>query len=208
MIVYGYAIKSYTDLRGASLSWADLSGANLHYANLSGADLSGANLCRADLSAADLRGANLWGADLRNAHLYGADLSAADLLCTTLDPAASMPKLTDSDIRSMGLEIHGNRVCGWRTAMSLHCANAEHYTPHHHPYVAPWFSVDTSSPCHPGIYLSGLARLREFLDENSIRDRRIVRVWCYRSELVIAGSYSWRKCRCRRLWVTNEGMVV
>ena len=62
MIVNGYKIEPFANLKGAYLK-----GANLKGANLEGADLYGANLYGAYLECANLKGANLEGANL-----YGA----------------------------------------------------------------------------------------------------------------------------------------
>jgi len=88
MIVKGYEINAFADLRGANLyganlRGADLSGANLSGANLYGADLRGADLYGANLYGADLSGANLSGANLYGANLSGANLSGANLWNTT-----------------------------------------------------------------------------------------------------------------------------
>lgn len=69
MIVKGYKIKSYANLRNANLSYANLNNADLYNANLSYANLSYANLSKADLSYA-----NLSYADLRDADIRGADI--------------------------------------------------------------------------------------------------------------------------------------
>jgi len=84
MIVNGYEIKPWADLRGAvlnktNLHEASLSEANFRWANLRGANLSGANLHEADLLGADLRWTNLSEAYLRGADLRGASLNEADL---------------------------------------------------------------------------------------------------------------------------------
>ena len=166
---------------------ADLLEANLYMANLREANLFGANLY-----GADLRGANLRGANLREANLYGADLRWVDLADTCLDPNATMPDLDDSEITDAGLEISGDRVCGWRTARSMHCGDTK-YAPGR-CYEAPVFSVDTASECHPGIYLAS----RELL-ERMYSGACLVRCYCLRSELVHAAD----KWRCKRLWVVE-----
>jgi hypothetical protein len=100
MIVNGYEIKPYANLRDAYLSDANLCGANLCGANLCGAnlrgadlrdaDLCGANLCDADLRDAYLRGAYLSYANLRNANLRNANLRNANLRDANLS-GATMP---------------------------------------------------------------------------------------------------------------------
>ena len=92
MIVNGYEIKPWADLRGADLSGADLRGADL-----SGADLRWANLSEADLSGANLRWASLSGADLRGAYLSGANLSE-----TYLSGAKNVPSLSWTIVPSEG----------------------------------------------------------------------------------------------------------
>jgi len=82
VIVNGYEIKKYADLKLANLSGAKLSGADLKLAKLSGADIS-----EADLSWANLSGAKLSGAKLSGANLSGADLSEADLSWANLSGA-------------------------------------------------------------------------------------------------------------------------
>jgi hypothetical protein len=79
MIINGYEIKPFANLRGANLHGADLSGTNLRGADLYGANLHGADLSGTNLRGADLYGANLHGADLRGANLRGADLRVANL---------------------------------------------------------------------------------------------------------------------------------
>ena len=190
------------DLTKASLAWANLAGAyltraNLAGANLAGADLTRANLAGADLTKASLAGADLTGADLTKAYLTGAklawaNLAGAKLAGTILDPAAPVPPVTDEEITAAGLEIRGEQVWGWRTATSQHCGLTA-YVPGQ-CYEAPWFSVDTKTDCHPGIYLAGKA----WLDEN-YPDKPHVRCYCLRSELVHAGD----KWRAKRLWVVE-----
>jgi len=79
MIVNGYTIAAYANLRDANLQGANLQGANLQGANLRGAILWDATLWDATLWGADLGGANLQGADLRGANLSDANLRGADL---------------------------------------------------------------------------------------------------------------------------------
>jgi hypothetical protein len=186
---YKIETLQYADLRHAYLR-----GANLQGNYLRGADLRHANLQRADLRGADLRHANLQDADLRGANLQDADLQGADLLNTILDPAAPMPAIPDAAICEAGLTIDGDIVRGWRTAKSIHCGT-QSYTAQAEPYVAPYFSVDQLTPCHPGIYLASLDWLRE-----EYPDVEIVPCHCLRSELVHAGD----KWRCKRLWIDVE----
>jgi len=79
MIVRGFNIKPFADLRGADLSGADIRYANLRCADIRYANLRCADLGRADLSDADLSDADLSGADLSGAVLCGADLTGSAL---------------------------------------------------------------------------------------------------------------------------------
>jgi hypothetical protein len=183
------------NLRSADLSDADLRDANLICANLSGAnliraDLSGANLSGANLSGANLSGANLSGANLSGANLSGANLSGANLSGTCLDPFATHTAASDDELLAAGLSSDSDYVIGWRTSRSQHCGTTEYAPGTSH--VAPWFSSDSSSPCHPGLYLAG----REWLAAH-YPGITVVEVRCLRSELLRAGD----KWRCKRLWV-------
>ena len=162
------------------------------------ANLRSADLRDADLRDADLRDAILSGADLRSAILRGADLSGADLSGTCLDPAAPVPAIDDATMLAAGLRVDGDYVYGYRTARSQHCGSTT-YTPRDEPYAAPWCSLDTSTPCHPGVYLAGLAWLRAC---GEYRDAPLVACRCLRSELVHAGD----KFRARRIWVLDEAV--
>jgi hypothetical protein len=175
------------DLRGVDLRGVDLRGAKLR-----DADLSGAILSWADLSGTDLNGANLSGANLSETNLSVADLSGANLSGTCLDSDAEIPPITDEEITTAGLEIHGEWVHGWRTAKSQHCGYTK-YEPGV-TYTAPWFSVCPETKCHPGIYLAGL---------NWLRGRYIrpyVRVRCLRKDLHRAGD----KWRARQIEVIDS----
>jgi hypothetical protein len=181
------------DLRDAVLQGADLRDANLIYADLQDADLRGANLGYACLQDADLRGANLEGAELQGAYLKRANLQGANLQNTCLAPdAVCAAPPTDEDITQAGLELRGDKVYGWRTETSRHCGSAFYEVGKE--YEAPWFSVDHTTPCHPGLYLAG----KEWLEEN-YPNAGVVRVYCLCSELVHAGD----KWRARRLWVVE-----
>jgi hypothetical protein len=190
---------SWADLSGTDLSLANLREANLRWADLSKADLSGANLSGADLFRADLRGANLSGANLSGADLSGANLhwtvfTDATLTDTILDSEAKLPELTDKEIEEASLEIQGDKVYGWRTKYSQFMCGI-HYTAEDSPYVAPVFSLDRDSDCHPGIYLAS----KKWLLENYNKGTPLVKCYCLRSELVHAGD----KWRCKRLWVVD-----
>ena len=180
---------------------AHLDGANLRGADLIMADLTRADLTGADLNRADLTGADLTGADLTRANLYGANLSwaslaGARLTGTYLDPAAPLPALTDDAIRAVELEPDGERVWGWRTAMSRHCGSTE-YKPRRAAYKAPWFSVDAGTDCHPGIYISN----RKWL-AGEYKGVPLVRCWCRRDELLLVAAKGGG--RCKRLWVVSD----
>ena len=79
MIINGYNINKFDNLREANLREANLRGADLEGANLREANLRGAALGGADLEGANLRGADLGGANLRGANLRGANLIRANL---------------------------------------------------------------------------------------------------------------------------------
>jgi uncharacterized protein YjbI with pentapeptide repeats len=201
------------DLHGAKLTGAKLTGADLNWADLRYADLYGADLRRAKLSGADLRNADphwaelrrakLRDADLRGADLRGADLRDADLSGTCLDPDAPLPAISDEEITAAGLEIRGVYVWGYRTTRSLHCGS-QWYTPRPEPYVAPWFSVDTTTECHPGIYLdSREGILRHLAHYNLPLNTPLVRAYCRRDELVNAS-----KWRAKRVWIPAWGQEV
>jgi hypothetical protein len=149
-----------------------------------------AALSGADLSGADLRGADLRDADLSGAYLSDADLSDAALRGTCLDPDAPLPEISSEAITAAGLTIDGQWVIGRRTAWSQHCG-ATRYAPGS-AHIAPWFSVDATTDCHPGLYLAGAEWL-----STRYPGTTTVEVRCLRSELVLAAD----KWRCRRLWV-------
>lgn len=119
MLVNGYEVGPWEDLRGADLhgadlTWANLEGADLDSVNLQEADLRGvdltlanlrdvnlqeADLRDADLSWTNLRGANLEGADLRGVNLTGASLRGANLQGTDLRGA----NLRGANLRGVNL---------------------------------------------------------------------------------------------------------
>lgn len=122
MVVNGYNIVPFANLRGADLSDADLrgtylSGANLTGANLRGANLRSANLRDADLRNADLRSADLRDADLRSANFMGADLRVSKLLDTNLVGADfTNANLTSADLSGATIrfivdgKLHGQPI--------------------------------------------------------------------------------------------------
>jgi hypothetical protein len=146
--------------------------------------LSGAGGACADLSGANLSGANLSEADLRGADLGG----------TCLDPAAYPRRSTESEIEAAGLELIGGRVYGWRCAGSVYVSSDDYSEPGE--YVAPIFSVDESTECHPGRYFASRAWLES---QSDYRGKPLVRCWAHWHEICHAGD----KWRARRLW--SEG---
>jgi len=140
-------------------------------------------------SEANLSRANLWGANLLEANLSEANLREANLSWTCLDPDAQFPVLSDEEITRAGLEIDGEWVYGWRTKRSQVVGNTI-YEPG--IYTAPVFSVDTSSECHPGIYIAGERWLKE-----NYSDVEIVRCRCRKIELLHVDD----KWRCKQLEV-------
>jgi len=180
------------DLCGANLHGADLEGANLHGANLHGADLHGADLRWANLHGANLEGANLHRANLHRANLREANLEGANLEGTCLDPAVFPRRPTQTEIEAAGLELIGGRVYGWRTAASQHSGSTDYMVPGE--YQAPVFSIDESTPCHPGIYFSSLVWLSKNYPACAF-----VRCWAHWHEICHARD----KWRARRL--VSEG---
>ena len=204
MIVYGYKAGPRANLGWANLGWANLRGANLGGADLQGADLRGADLTGANLAGASLHGAyltwaNLTRADLTRANLARADLTEAnlteaDLTGTCLDPAAPCPPLPDAATLAQGgltlRRVRGrDRVYGSRTADSQHVGSHDYRPRRWH--VAPWFSVDASTECHPGIYLGG----------TGYRDQARVECWAYADETVWISAT--KGARARRIYVTG-----
>jgi uncharacterized protein YjbI with pentapeptide repeats len=175
-------------LEGASLVRADLRSADLRLTRLEGARLCGANLSwalmfGADLSWANLSYANLEKADLRHTVLAHTILDGANLRGTVLDPLAPMPEVSDEELLAEGFHLRGDRVYGWRTAVST--MSGEAYVPGT-TVRAPYFSLDVSTCCHPGIYLAGLDWLRTFYPREPL-----VYVSCRRGDILHAGS-KWR----------------
>ena len=195
------------DLRGANLFDADLTGANLYAADLRKADLreadcAGANLYLADLCEADLRGADFTGANLSNACLRSANLSGADLVWTNLnladfrdtclDPERS-PKDATQALVDAGFRIEHGLVYGFRTKHSLH-ADRITYLPG--TYVAPVFSTDENSDCHPGIYFAP----EQWLRKTYASEEKLVRIVSRISDVCAAGD----KFRTKELMVLPD----
>jgi hypothetical protein len=106
---------------------------------------------------------------------------------TCLDPGAPIPV---SDLSGLGELINGY-VYAYRTARSLHVGSTEYRSGQ--TYTAPVFSVDSDSPCHPGIYLAPRAWLdREYPREPIVRVRARVE-----DTLAVAGG----KYRARQIEV-------
>ena len=174
------AVLTNTDLTNADLTRADLRGADLRGADLRGADLTNADLTNADLTRADLRGAVLRDADLR-----GADLSYTCLAKNT----------TPFDwlvAQECEMRVVENRtlVLAYRT-----CSQPFMNGPNYEVgklYVAPVFSRDPCTSCHPGLYIAG------GIDSmNSDIDKIMVAFWLDEAVLMT-------KCRVPRFrTVTN-----
>jgi hypothetical protein len=175
---------------------ADLSDANLRRANLSGADLSYANLSYADLSDANLSGANLSGANLSGANLSGANLSDADLSDADLSRTCLDQKLLASQrafCKACPPTKHGGRIV-YRTAVSQHIGSTR-YVPGV-TYIAPIFSFDAATACHPGIYAASL----DWIQRN-YEGEPLVRCYVRDGEWVITAKGA---IRCKRLRVLSK----
>jgi hypothetical protein len=96
------------------------------------------------------------------------------------------------DIKAAGFKVKGKLVYGWRTQRSQYCGSQEYVPGRCHK--APVFSVDKSTPCHPGIYL---ASKKDWLEKEYGKDIKLVQCFCRKDELVHAGD----KWRCKRLWI-------
>jgi hypothetical protein len=183
------------DLYEANLSNADLTGATLwetglNYANLSGANLTGADLREACINRANLSGANLTGADLSSADLIDTDFTGANLTGTCLDPRNHIKKISNEALAAAGFEVDGDFVIGYRTEFSMN-AGCTKYIPGK-VYTAPYFSTDTSTECHPGLYFAPLAFFEKWY-----KFCRHVRVAAVNGEIVHARG----KWRAKRLMV-------
>lgn len=175
----------------ASLRGASLSGAKLNHAELSVADLTGANL-----SSAYLRGANLSGASLGRSNLANADLTGADLTGTALSPL--LHELQREFVKLCPVvNRHGGRLL-WRTYTSPHMGTGKLY--HRGTYVAPWFSMDADTNCHPGIYASPLEWMTTMYNGST----RIVLVYVRDGDWVITH----KAIRCKRLRVIGAPIAL
>jgi hypothetical protein len=123
-------------------------GADLGDANLGGADLGGAYLRGADLGDADLRGAYLRGAYLRGANLGGANLGGTCLQVLPSPHGWAMEQ--GCLLRAVGTRI----LClGSRTQNQPHMGGEDYELGR--LYIAPYFSHDPTTACHPGLYVAG-----------------------------------------------------
>lgn len=152
------ASVAYADLYGADLSMSCLYGTILREANLRKANLCGANLRNADLGKANLQGASLYKADLRETNLMMTDLSDADIRETCLDPANEIPDASMAIIAA-GFAVNSDGdFRAMRTKKSIYVSETV-YT--EGLYVAPYFSTDTLTDCHPGLYFCTEAYYKE-----------------------------------------------
>ncbi len=146
------------NLQRANLQDANLQDANLQDANLQRAYLRRANLQRANLQDANLQDAYLQDAYLQDAYLQRANLQRANLqdaylqgtCLTAVLSAYAWAVSTRCEFRTLEFRT---LVLASRTAGQIHMGG-ERYQPGH-LYVAPWFSRDVATDCHPGLYLAG-----------------------------------------------------
>lgn len=134
---------------------------------------------------------DLSGANLHGANLYKANLSGADLRETCLDPDAPMLPLPD-DFPFMP-DSDGFFVA-YRTKTSRYVGNTIYEADKE--YTAPYFSVDTNTECHPGLYFTTLDRLDT--TEYAGFPRIVVRV--HITDVVCAGD----KFRCKKFFVVQD----
>jgi uncharacterized protein YjbI with pentapeptide repeats len=186
-------LGGYANLQGANLRGANLRGAGLWGADLWSADLQGANLRGADLRDANLWGADLWDADLWGADLRGTDLRGADLSNTCLNPSnlRSGKETVITILNNLGIQVNprGN-FKAYRTKVSKYVGNTI-YTPG--TYIAPVFSTDEYTDCHPGLYFTSL--------NNALKMSNEVISIVTNIDQVVAGP---TKLRCKRFRVVKE----
>lgn len=160
-------------LRGIDFSYADLEGADFQFA---------------DLKCANFYHAKLAGANLSDALLGHADFCMADLDHTVLDPANILPPIPEAEILAAGLELDTfegeDIVIGYRTMFSQHVGRDKYRGGLY--YRAPVFSCCQKTSCHPGIYMDSRENI-----ETEYPDVKLVRCWCFRSDLLHASS-KWR----------------
>jgi hypothetical protein len=152
------------NLEGANLVGAKLERAKLRFANLRDAKLEGANLVGAKLEWANLENANLERANLERAYLERANLEWANLewayFCgTCLDPLNHIEKISDEILIGAGFEVEGDFVIGYRTEFSMNVGHTK-YIPGA-VYTAPYFSTDSKTECHPGLYFAPLKWMKK-----------------------------------------------
>ena len=147
---------------------------------------------RANLFRADLTGANLSGAILTVADLTGANLTE-----TILDSSRPCPEATAA-LRAAGMTVRNGTVYAYRTATSQHVGTTDYTTPGE--YVAPVFSMDPTTDCHPGLYFASLEWLKD-----AYPDKPLVGISAAVSDVVATTE---GKFRARRLISHGLLMVV
>jgi hypothetical protein len=182
------------NLEDANLQWANLEGAYLEGAYFEGAYLEDANLEDANLQWANLERAKLEGARLEGARLEGARLEGAYFCGTCLDPLNHIEKISDEILENAGFEVEGDFVVGYRTEVSTVTGTTK-YIPGA-VYTAPYFSTDTSTACHPGLYFAPLEWMKKHY-----QFYKYVRVAAVNGEIVHARG----KWRAKRLIVLPLG---
>ncbi len=109
--------------------------------------------------------------NLSGANLSGADLSRANLSKTVLAPKNKINSRIARKwlkAREIHVDIAGNFIA-WRTQQSIHIGSI-FYMPG--VYIAPVFSTDKNSTCHPGLYLAD----KKWLQNEYGSDIALVRV--------------------------------
>jgi uncharacterized protein YjbI with pentapeptide repeats len=138
------------DSREKNFSKADLSRTNLREIDFTLANLSKVDFSKADLSGVSFILANLNKSNFSGTYLGNTNFDKADLSSTILDPNAKIPSqdLSDWEIWEDGL------LRGWRSENSPYypASSGFKYIPGR-TYVAPVFSLDISTVCHPGLHV-------------------------------------------------------
>ena len=142
---------------------------------------------------AHLTGANLAGAHLTRANLAGANLTGANLTGSCIGPLPS--PWTWQQTNGITTRVVDGRVLalGKRSRTSQHCGSTT-YKPGK-LYVAPVFSRDSTTECHPGLYVAGT-------DYNTGPEVILVAYWL--DELLIAGTMDSHKARVPRFYVCAD----
>jgi uncharacterized protein YjbI with pentapeptide repeats len=183
----------YAWLAGANLEGANLNNANLTGARLIGTNLKGADLENTGLDSADFTRANLTGARLTHAHLRYTNFNDAILDGTCLDPLALVPK---TDLSAFKRTQNG-KLIGYRTSRSVH-VTGHNYEPGQ-SYLAPFFSKDTGTDCHPGLYvLPDLESARALAQERQT-NIVVVHIDPAHAMRTVGGNY-----RCKAFTVVKE----